>query len=277
MCASEQALAWQAGHDELTGLPNRSTLLRARPRAALDRSVSRGTRGGAAGPRPRRLQDGQRLPRPRDRRRAARARWPRGCRAGPARRRRRPAGRRPVRRPGPRAATPRRPTRWRSGCRRRSRLPFAADRHPRAAVGQHRRRRLAARRASIRTSCSATPTPRCSPRRAPGGTGCTCSRPALREAARWRLEVATRLRERRHRPARRPLPAGGAAGHRRGRGRRGAGALAAPRARPAAARRLPRRRRGDRAGHPDHPLAAARDDPPGGRVGRAGAARCGCR
>ena len=83
---------------------------------------------------------------------------------------------------------PPRRRRWPSGCRRRSRSPFAAVGHLRAAVGEHRRRRLPAGRPRRRTSCSATPTPRCSRPRAPGATGCTCSprRSARRPGGGWR-------------------------------------------------------------------------------------------
>ena len=267
---SEQALAWQAGHDDLTGLPNRSLLLHADRRRARP-AAGRRRPGRAAGARPRRLQDGQRLPRPRARRPAARQVGRAAARAGPARGRRRPARRRPVRRPGARAATAPRRRRWPSGCRRRSRCPSPPRGISRAAVGEHRRRRLPARRphrppAAQRRRRRDVRRQELRPR--PGA-------PVLPGAARGGPlaagggQPAARGRDR---PARRPLPAGGAAGHRRGRGRRGAGPLAAPRARPAAAGRLPRRRRGDRPGHPDHPLAAARDHPAGRRVGRAGAA-----
>ena len=67
---SEQELAHFASHDRLTGLANRALLedaLRVRRRAGAARRL----RGRAAQPRPRRLQDGQRLARPRGRRRAA--------------------------------------------------------------------------------------------------------------------------------------------------------------------------------------------------------------
>ena len=79
-----------------------------RPLLELDRgprSAPRppdGAGRGAAGDRPRRLQDGQRLAGPRDRRRAAAPGRCAAVRAGAARGRRRPAGRRPVPRPRPR-------------------------------------------------------------------------------------------------------------------------------------------------------------------------------
>ena len=273
----EQALAWQAGHDELTGLPNRATLLELTGAALGRRRAERGRR-------PRCWCSTSTASRPSTTPSATRsatrccARWARGCaeqvRPG---RRRRPARRRPVRRPRPRRATPRRPPRWPSGCRRRSacRSPPSGISVPlSASIGVAVSRPEDARR---RTSCSATPTPRCSRRRAPAATGCTCSRPALREAARWRLEVATRLRERRDRPARRPLPAGRAAGHRRGRGRRGAGPLAAPRAGPPAPGRLPRpspRRPGRSSRSPAGCCARRRARRPSGP--RRGC-RCGCR
>ena len=63
---SEQALAWQAAHDELTGLPNRSFLLRSIADALAERRDRRG-RHGPAGARPGQLQDRQRLARARGR------------------------------------------------------------------------------------------------------------------------------------------------------------------------------------------------------------------
>ena len=96
--------------------------------------------------------------------------------------------------------------------------------------------------------------------------------PGLREAARWRLEVATRLRDDaidqlvvHYQPVVR-LDTGEVEGvEALVRWQHPERGLLPPDAFLAG-------RRGDRAGHPDHPLAAARDHPPGGRVGRPGPA-----
>ena len=101
--------------------------------------------------------------------------------------------------------------------------------------------------------------------------------PGLREAARWRLEVATRLRGDaidqlvvHYQPVVR-LDTGEV---------EGVEALVRwqhPERGPAAARHLPVGRRGDRAGHPDHPVAAAGDDARRPPSGPPRACRCGCR
>ena len=156
-------------------------------------------------------------------------------------------------------------------------LPFVAVGHLRAAVGQHRRRRLAARTSATPHQLLSDADAAMFAAKSSGRDRVHLFSPGLREAARWRLEVATRLRGRRDRPARRPLPAGGAAGHRRGRGRRGAGPLAAPRAGPPAAGRLPRP-------SPRRPVRSSRSPagccarrPAGPPSGPRRGCRCACR
>ena len=183
----EQALAWQATHDELTGLPNRAALLRLIG-AALD-TPRRASGTALLVHRPRRVQDGQRLPRATSSatRCSARSagRLVEQVRPG---RRRRPARRRPVRRPRPGLRLGRGRGAGASGCRPPSAprsTPRASSVPLSASIGVAVRPRRQPRR---RTSCSATPTRRCSPPRAPAATGCTCSRPrcARRPAGGWR-------------------------------------------------------------------------------------------
>ena len=81
----------------------------------------------------------------------------------------------------------------------------------------------------------------------------------VRRAARAAQRPPARAR---HRPVRAALPAGRPPRRRLGLGRRGAAALAAPRAGPGPAGRVHPDRRGDRADHPDRPLGAARGLPP---------------
>ena len=142
----EDELAHQAFHDSLTGLANRA-LFADRAEQALRRSRPhrRGPRGAV--PRPRRVQEDQRQPRPpRRRRRPQRDRGPAG-RIGPRRRHRRPARRRRVRhphrgsghderdRPRHRGPDPRgaRATRWRPAATRCACRRASASASPKAA------------------------------------------------------------------------------------------------------------------------------------------------
>ena len=264
---SEQALAWQAGHDELTGLPNRATLLRADRRRARRRGPARRrgrllvldldgfkTVNDSLG---HEIGDALLC--------QVAARLAEQVRPGDA-----------VGRLGGDQfvvlarecdSTEAAALAFRLQTTFSAALPGPGISVPlSASIGVAVSRPTSA----TRTSCSATPTPRCSRPRAPAATACTCSRRgcARRPAGGWRwppacAEDAIDQLVVHYQPVVR-------LGHRRGRGRRGAGPLAAPRARAPAAGLLPRGRRGDRAGHPDHPLAAARDHAQGRRVGRQG-------
>ena len=77
---ADQRVVHMAHHDALTGLPNR-TLLADRVGQAIARAASQRRQARRAVPRPRSLQEHQRLARPRDRRSAAARRSPRGSRA----------------------------------------------------------------------------------------------------------------------------------------------------------------------------------------------------
>ncbi len=168
--ALQERLAVQAFYDDLTGLANRQLFM-----DRLAHALGRGADGsyaadGRGGHRPvlrrRRLQDRQRQPRPRLRRRAADDRRPPDRRRRAPRRHRGPARRRRVRR----AARPH-PVRGRDAGRGAARGGPRGAGHRRRDVGagaaQHRRgHRTRAARPTSR-SCCATPTWRCTRPRAP--------------------------------------------------------------------------------------------------------------
>ena len=247
--AFEEQLAHQAFHDPVTSLANRALFVE-RVRHAHRRAPRRERRGpGRDLPRPRRLQDDQRQPRPRRRRRRCccevAKRLDDGIRAerhrralrrrrvrGPARGRRQTPRRPPT---PPSGSSPRSPSRS-SGparsCSSRASLGISiadgdgADRRRRA--DPQRRRRDVHRQARRQGRLPAV--------RARDARG----RARAPRAARRPAAGARRRR------ARAALPAGRAPRRRRRLGRRGAAALAPPRARPrsspTASSRSPRRR-----------------------------------
>ena len=129
--AFEAELTHQAFHDTVTGLANRA-MFTERVRQALARSPPRGPQPRGDLPRPRRLQDGQRLARPRGRRRGA----DRG-----------------------------RPAPGRQRARRRHRRPLRRRRVRRAAGGRGRQPGRGRRRPARSSSCSSEPLRRRPPRR----------------------------------------------------------------------------------------------------------------
>ncbi len=214
--------------------------------------------GGGALPRPRRLQVGERRTRPPGGRRTARRRRRAPCRLRAPGRHDRPLRRRRVRRP----ARGGHRHRGGDGDRRAADRGAAAAVHARREGGlrprQHRRRAQPARSAARRRTAAPRRRrdvrgegARQGPQRGlrPGDAGVRAGAP---DAGR---RPPARSRARRVRPA---LPAAGRVGHRPHRRRRGADPLAAPAARPAAARRLHPPRRGHRPDHPDRPLGAER-------------------
>ena len=165
------------GAAPLPGLPRPAHRPRRTAASSSSRSTSGSSADAAAGvpgrpvPRPRRLQGRQRHPRPRRRRPAARR--GRGPRPGlrPDRRRRRTARRRRVRDParGRRATSPRR-SRSAGRILEALQAPFQIDGQEIAIGGEHRHRRRPRPAATGPTSCSATPTWRCTRPRRPART-----------------------------------------------------------------------------------------------------------
>ena len=158
----ERQLDYQAHHDPLTGLPNRSFFLQ-----RLQRGDRRSGDARGRGPvrRPRQLQDHQRLARPRGRRPPARGRRRAPAPRAAPRRRDRPLRRRRVRRDDPRLGwRGRRPPRRRPPGQRPARAGRA--RRPPALRDRELRRARRCRSASpTRRRCCATPTPPCTARR----------------------------------------------------------------------------------------------------------------
>ena len=184
-------------------------------------------------------------------------------------RHRRPLRRRRVRRAarGHRGRAARPPT-WPSGSWTPSREPIQLDgkRGVRARQHRHLPSPTTSRASRRRPSCSATPTSPCTwpsatARAATASSSRRCTRASLE-----RLELRADLqRAIDDRPARAALPAGGPAADTSVSRRRGAAALAAPRARPDPARPVHPARRGDGPDHPDRPLGAARGAAAGAR------------
>ena len=181
--ASGEALAHQAMHDPLTGLPNRLLFVERLGRE-LDarRPAPRADRGAV--PRPRPLQGGERQPRPR-RRRPAAGRGGRPAERGDAAR--------PTSSPAS-AATSSRSSATTSPARRppssiAERIaeaiarPVALDGGRGVRDREHRHRAVRRRRATRPRRCCATPTPRCTAPRSAGATAPSCSTPATHHRA----------------------------------------------------------------------------------------------